>query len=84
MGWWCLSVLIPFCALIIPNCFLFTFKDGRLEAEPEDEYEEELELEYGEEELEDEEVLETILREEGDKEASPPQETQVEFGLDFR
>ncbi len=55
-------------------------QDGRLdaEAEPEDEYEEELELEYGEEELEDEEIMETILlREEADKEASPPQDSQV-------
>ena len=60
-------------------------QDGRLDAEPEpvDEYEEELELEYGEEELEDEELLETILRQQeqqqqGYKEASPPQDSQVE------
>jgi hypothetical protein len=57
---------------------LFCLKDGRLEAE--EEYEEELELEYGEEELEEEEeLLETILLHQagGDKEASPPHHSQV-------
>jgi hypothetical protein len=52
-------------------------QDGRLEVE--EEYEEELELEYGEEELEEEEeLLETILCQVGgDKEASPPHHNQV-------
>lgn len=73
----CLYDIHKMMTVVHPN-LSFLFQDGRLEVE--EEYEEELELEYGEEELEEEELLE-LHQEPSEKEASPPHLYQVPVPL---